>query len=77
MDRTTKNGRARKVSETIYRAFKGLDRNRRADVALRILRDQNVLADLYDHFLIQEALSEGGRRTTWRAYLARKRPAVR
>ncbi len=77
MGRTSKNGRATKAAETIYRAFKGLDRNRRADVALRILHDENVLADLYDHFLIQKALSEGGRRTSWRAYLARKRPAVR
>lgn len=61
----------------LYRAFRRLSHQERRRVALRILRNQKVLADLYDHFLIQEALREGGRRTPWPAYLARKRPAVR
>jgi hypothetical protein len=61
----------------LYRAFHRLDRDRRRAIALRILRDQGVLADLYDHFLIQEALREPGRRTSWQAYLRRKRAASR
>jgi hypothetical protein len=52
----------------VYRAFRRLDRDKRRQVALRILRDQRVLADLYDHFLIDEALREGGRNTSWHAY---------
>ena len=50
----------------IYRAFRSLARDKRREVALRILRDQRILADLYDHFLIQEALQEVGRDTSWR-----------
>ena len=60
-----------------YRAFVRLGPEPRRRVALRILRDQRVLADLYDHFLIQEALGEPGRRTSWRAYLQRRRTASR
>jgi len=60
-----------------YRAFIRLGPEHRRRVALRILRDQRVLADLYDHFLIQEALGERGRRTSWRAYLRRRRTAAR
>jgi hypothetical protein len=45
-------------------------------VALRILRDQRLLADLYDHFLIQEALEEGGQSILWKSYRrARRRPS--
>ncbi len=55
----------------IYRAFRNLSRDQRRTVALRILRDQRVLADLYDHFLIQEALAERGRDTTWKTYRRR------
>jgi len=46
-----------------YRAFLRLDRDRRRSVALRILREKRVLPDLYDHFLIQEARREPGRKT--------------
>lgn len=77
MKSTQRMGKARNRDGDFYRAFLRLDRDRRRSVALRILHDQKVLADLYDHFLIQEALSEGGRRTSWRAYLARRRTASR
>lgn len=59
----------------IYRAFRNLAQDERHKMALRILRDQRVLSDLYDHFLIQESLSERGRATSWRAY--RRRCATR
>jgi len=61
----------------LYRAFLGLNREKRRRLALRILRDQRILADLYDHFLIQGALQEPGKKTSWRAYLRRKRAASR
>jgi hypothetical protein len=57
----------------LYRAFLRLDRASRRGVALRILRNQKVLADLYDHFLIQAALRERGRSTRWEDYLHKKR----
>ena len=63
--------KASKRSSDFYRAFLGLDRERRRRVALNILRNQKVLADLYDHFLIQNALREPGRSTSWKTYLRR------
>jgi len=51
----------------VFRAFRRLDRNKRRCLALRILRDQRVLADLYDHFLIQEAIREKGESALRRA----------
>jgi len=50
-----------------YRAFLALDRGRRSRIALRILRNQEILADLYDHFLIREAMREKGRSVSWKA----------
>ena len=47
-----------KRDSDFYRAFLGLERDRRRRVALSILGNQKVLADLYDHFLIQNALGE-------------------
>lgn len=70
-------GKARNRDGDFYKAFLRLDRDRRRELALRILRNQKVLADLYDHFLIQEALREGGKRTPWQAYLGRRRTASR
>ncbi len=64
--------KASKRSSDFYRTFLGLDRERRRRVALNILRNQKVLADLYDHFLIQNALREPGRSTSWKSYLRRK-----
>ena len=43
-----------------YEAFVRLNRQRRHQVASRILRDQKMLADLYDHFLIERSLAEPG-----------------
>jgi hypothetical protein len=43
-------------------------------VALRILRDEEVLADLYDHFLIREAAEERGRSVAWKPY--RRKQAI-
>jgi hypothetical protein len=56
----------------VYGAFRRLDRDKRRQVALRILHDQRVMADLYDHFLVQESLHERGRSTSWRTYLRRQ-----
>ena len=64
-------------SDDFYRAFLRLDRERRWQIALRILRNQKILRDLYDHLLIQEALREPGRNTPWKIYLARKISALR
>jgi hypothetical protein len=64
-------------AKEVYRAFRRLDGDKRRKVALRILRDQRVMADLYDHFLIQEAFRERGRSTSWRAYRRRKDSLVR
>lgn len=61
----------------LYRAFLGLDRERRKRVALRILRNQRVLADLYDHFLIEQSLNEPGRNTSWQTYLRGKNSRAR
>lgn len=53
---------------SLYRAFRGLNRNHRKNMALRILRDQKLLADLYDHFLIGRALEEEGHSIPWSRY---------
>jgi hypothetical protein len=45
-----------------------LEPARRRRVAVRILRNQKILADLYDHLLIQRALGEGGDNVTWESY---------
>ena len=45
---------------------------RRSRIALRILRSQEILADLYDHFLIREAMREKGRSVSWKSYLRAK-----
>lgn len=55
----------------VYRAFRRLDAERRRRVALRILRDQRILADLYDHILIEEAVRERGGSSSWDAYRRR------
>jgi len=40
----------------VYRDFMRLDREHRRRIAMRILRNQKMLGDLYDHFLIQRSL---------------------
>ena len=52
----------------IYRGFMRLDPERRRRIAMRILRNQRMLADLYDHFLIQHSLAEPGQNLAWESY---------
>lgn len=52
----------------VYRLFLGLRPTERRHVALRILRNERVLTDLYDHFLIREAMEERGRSLSWKSY---------
>jgi hypothetical protein len=72
MKNPSQPAKGRRSDGEFYRAFLSLDRERRRRVALRILQNQRVLSDLYDHFLIQEALREPGKRTLWRDYLAKE-----
>ncbi|MFZ0961314.1 MAG: hypothetical protein WAO35_10455 [Terriglobia bacterium] len=58
-----------KYSGDLYRTFLRLGREDRRSMALRILRNQRVLNDLYDHFLIQDALREPGANVSWENYL--------
>jgi len=58
----------------VYRLFLRLGPGERRSVALRILRDEEVLADLYDHFLIREAVEERGRSVAWKSY--RRKQAI-
>ena len=44
----------------VYRDFMRFDGERRRRIAIRILRNRKMLADLYDHFLIQRSLDEPG-----------------
>lgn len=43
-----------------YKTFRSMDSDARRQLALRILKDEPILEDLYDHFLIQEAERERG-----------------
>ena len=52
----------------VYRDFMRLEPARRRRVAVRILRNQKILADLYDHLLIQRSLDERGENVTWESY---------
>ena len=52
----------------VYRDFMRLDREPRRRIALRILRNQRILADLYDHLLIQRSLDEAGHNLAWESY---------
>ncbi len=64
-------------SGDLYRAFRQLGQLERRRVALRILRDEEVLADLYDHFLIQDSLRAPGRSISWNRYRSRKNSTAR
>jgi len=48
-------------AEVFYKAFRTMDSGFRRRLALRILKDESLLGDLYDHFLIQEAENAKGR----------------
>jgi hypothetical protein len=63
-----KTARTPLAHNRVYRDFKRLDREPRRRIAIRILRDQKMLADLYDHFLIQRSLDEPGQGVDWEAY---------
>jgi len=64
-------------SETeVYKHFMRLSRDHRREIAMRILRNQRVMADLYDHFLIQRSLDEPGQSLAWESY-SRSRRAER
>ncbi len=56
-----------------YKAFRSMNAGARRRLALQILKDEAILEDLYDHFLIQEAEKEKGRSIPWEEYLARRR----
>lgn len=73
MKLTASVSQAEGKEKELYRAFLRLDPGRRTRVALRILHDEKVLADIYDHFLIQRSLKERGRDTSWQAYLRRRK----
>ena len=50
---------------SLYQAFRRLDPSVRRDVALRILKDEKLMADLYDHLLIKRAMDEPGPSIPW------------
>lgn len=56
-----------------YKAFRSMNSASRRRLALRILKDEALLKDVYDHFLIQEAEKEKGRSVPWEEYLAKRR----
>jgi hypothetical protein len=55
-----------------YKAFRSMAADSRRRLALRILKDEALLGDLYDHFLIQEAEKEKGRSIPWEEYLEKR-----
>ena len=61
--------KSKKYSGDFYQSFLRLGREDRRTVALRILRNQRVMGDLYDHFLIQESLRESGPNVCLENYL--------
>ena len=63
-----KTARNRTSEIEVYKDFMRLDSARRRRVAVRILRNQKMLADLYDHMLIQRSLSAPGENVTWESY---------
>jgi hypothetical protein len=70
-----RNGsKTKKFTGDFYQTFLRLGREDRRSVALRILRNQRVLGDLYDHFLIQESLREPGANVSWESYLRQNKP---
>jgi len=64
----SKAGRTPVAHHAVYRDFKRLDREPRLRLALRILHDEKMLADLYDHFLIRRSLDEPGQNIAWESH---------
>jgi hypothetical protein len=52
----------------VYKDFMRLNREHRRRMAMRILHNQRLLADLYDHFLIQHSMHEPGQSVPWETY---------
>jgi hypothetical protein len=52
----------------VYQGFMRFGREHRRRIAVRILRNQKVLADLCDHFLFQRSLEERGPNLAWEPY---------
>lgn len=67
-ERTMKKDLKEANAEVFYKAFRSMDSVSRRRLALRILKDEALLEDLYDHFLIQEAEKEKGRSIQWEEY---------
>ena len=63
---------AQRSPSNVYSAFRKLSSMRRRDVALRILKDEKVLADLYDHMLIRRAADEAGASVDWETYRSKR-----
>lgn len=63
--KSVRTARATAADSGLYRDFLRLDREHRCRMALRILRNGRLLADLYDHFLIQNSMNEPGQSLTW------------
>jgi hypothetical protein len=66
--KASKAARSAAPEDEIYREFMRLNPSRRRRVAVRILRNQRILADPYDHLLIQRSLDERGAGVTWDSY---------
>jgi hypothetical protein len=60
-------------AEVFYKAFHSINAASRRCLALRILRDEDLLEDLFDHFLILQAEKEKRRRILWEEYLEKRR----
>ncbi len=58
--------------EVFWKAYGTLKRAERAALAERILRDRDVLEDVFDHFLIEKAKKVQGRSVTLHEYRARR-----
>ena len=66
--KASKTGQDPNADTEVFRDFMRLDPVRRRRIAMRILRNQKMLADLYDHFLIQRSLDEPGQNLAWESY---------
>jgi hypothetical protein len=66
--KTSKTAQNPTPESEVYTDFMRLDPACRRRVAVRILRNQRIMADLYDHLLIQRSLGEPGEKITWESY---------
>ena len=71
--KASKTGQNQIADIEIYRGFMRLEPERRRRVAMRILRNQKMLADLYGHFLMQRSLDEPGQTVAWESYAGENR----